>query len=158
MKLLYTNILLVTTTFLSAQSMDKSRISNAGTSFAEGGISLSFTIGEPIVGMVTNEESIDQGFWAGSLIVESITKEENLDGILVYPNPVADELTVFTNNQKVFGITLFAVNGQRALQQEVDASLLEHKIAFNYLTKGVYVLRLYVEGDNKGKLFKIIKK
>lgn len=158
MKFLLTYFFLFITACLSAQTLTRSVIGSAGHSLSNSDVTVGFTIGEPLIGLIANETSINQGFWAGSLIVEAITEEEDLDGILVYPNPVDDELTIYTNNKKIFGVTLFSVNGQRALKQNLESTKLEHRIDLSYVAKGIYVLRLYVEGDNKGKLFKIIKR
>ncbi|MGI9550301.1 MAG: T9SS type A sorting domain-containing protein [Aurantibacter sp.] len=158
MKFLLTSLLLFTAACLGAQSMGKNTFSSAGIELSGQEVTVSFTIGEPIIGLIANNESIDQGFWAGSLYVEPITPEKELGGIVVYPNPVIDQLNIETNNNAVYGITLFAVNGKQALQQKVDATLLEHKIDLSHLAKGMYVLRLSIEKDEQGKLFKIIKK
>lgn len=144
-------------TVLNAQTSDKRVMASAGNILANSEVSISYTIGEPIIGMVHNGSSVDQGFWAGSLLVEPITEVTDLNGIKVYPNPVVDELNIYTDGNEVYGITLFGVDGKRALKQKVDASLLEHKINLSYLAKGVYVLRLLVEGNQEEKLFKIIK-
>jgi len=158
MKQLLTFITIFSITVLGAQSIDKTVIAAAGSIYSTPETSISFTIGEPIVGLVGGDAFIDQGFWAGSEItVESLNEEEELDGILVYPNPVESELTIFTNNKEVYGITLFAVDGRRVLKQKVESTQLEHKIDLSYLSKGMYVLRLLTEGDGE-KLFKIIKK
>lgn len=158
MKLLLTYILILSMALLSAQSTDKTVFANTGNSMANTEVYIGFTIGEPLVGMVHNDVSIDQGFWAGSLIVELITAVVDLNGIKVYPNPVLHDLNIYTDGNKVYGITLFGVDGKRALKQKVDSSLLEHSINLSYLTSGIYVLRLLVEGNNEEKLFKIIKK
>lgn len=157
-KLLLSILLSSSATFLSAQFMEKAIMSSAGTTVAVSEISIDFTIGEPIVGFIANESSIDQGFWAGSLQVENITEQKDLDGIVVYPNPVINELTIFTDHTEIFGITLFGVDGRRVLKQSVEHNQLEHTIDLSYLSKGVYVLRLYMKDNVEEKLFKIIKK
>lgn len=158
MKLLLTYLLLFITASLSAQTMAKNTVSNAGVEISNPEHTVSFTIGEPIVGMISNNGSIDQGFWAGSLFVEPITIEEELAGIVIYPNPMINELNIQTNNNPVFGITMFAVNGKMALKKKVESTQLEHKIDVSHLAKGVYVLRLSVENSKEEKLFKVIKR
>ena len=157
MKLLLTYILILSIALLSAQTLDKTVVANAGNTLTNTEVSIGFTIGEPLIGMVHHDASIDQGFWAGSLIVEPITTVADLNGIIVYPNPVIDHLNLYTSGNKVYGITLFGIDGKRALKKKVDASLLEHDINLSFLSKGVYVLRLSVSGHNEEKLFKIIK-
>lgn len=158
MKLLLTFLLLFFTATLTAQTMAKNTVSNAGIEMSNSEYTVSFTIGEPIIGLIANNESIDQGFWAGSLFVEPITVEKELGGITVYPNPMVNELHIETNNNPVYGITMFAVNGKMALKQKVESTLLEHKIEVSHLAKGMYILRLLIEGTDEEKLFKVIKK
>jgi len=157
-KLLLTIILCSSAAFLSAQSMEKAVTASAGRTMAVSEISIDFTIGEPIVGLISNESSIDQGFWAGSLQVEHITEQKDLGGIVVYPNPVINELTIFTDQMELFGITLFGLDGRRVLKHPVERNQLEHTLDLSYLSKGVYVLRLYMNDEGEEKLFKIIKK
>jgi len=158
MKFLPAYLFLFFATFLSAQTTAKNTVSNAGLEMSNAEYTVSFTIGEPIVGLIANEESIDQGFWAGSLFVEPITIEKELGGIVIYPNPMINELNIQTNNNPVFGITMFAVNGKMALKQKVESTQFEHKIDVSHLAKGMYVLRLSIENQKEEKLFKIIKR
>jgi len=158
MKSLLTYLLLLITACLSAQTMAKNTVSNAGIELSNAEYTVSFTIGEPVVGLIANNESIDQGFWAGSLFVEPITPEKELGGIVIYPNPMIDELNIQTNNNPVFGITMFALNGKMALKQKVESTELNHKIDVSHLAKGMYVLRLTIENVKEEKLFKVIKR
>lgn len=158
MKLLLNCLFLFTTACLSAQTMAKNTVSNAGIEMSNPEYTVSFTIGEPIIGLISNNESIDQGFWAGSLFVEPITPKEELGGIVIYPNPMINELNIQTNNNPIFGVTMFAVNGKMALKQKVESTQVEHKIDVSHLAKGMYVLRLSVEESQEEKLFKVIKR
>jgi len=158
MKLIHTYFLFLTAVTLSAQSMDKTVMASAGSSMSVAVFTIGYTIGEPIVGMASNESSIHQGFWAGSLQVVALTSEKKLDGIVVYPNPVMDELTIFTNSNEINAIDLFGIDGRRVLKQTVETSKLEHNINLSSLSKGVYVLRLFIKDESESKLFKIIKK
>lgn len=158
MRLVYTFIIMFSTALLSAQSISKTVVASAGGEVSTSEHSIGFTIGESIIGFVHEETSIDQGFWAGSLVVEPITVANELEGITIYPNPVETELNISTNNKPVYAITLFGVDGKRTLKKKVDSTLIEHKIDLSHLSKGVYVLRLLVEGTDEAKLFKIIKK
>lgn len=157
-KLLLATILLFAGFTTQAQEISKFVTSIGGEPIANASNSINFTIGEPLIGFVSNNGSVDQGFWAGSLQVEPITVEEDLDGIVIYPNPVEEELNIYAGANQIYGITLFAVNGQMTLKKKVDATLLEHRINTSHLAKGMYVLRLFTQEDKQEKLFKIIKK
>ncbi|MRI00936.1 T9SS type A sorting domain-containing protein [Kriegella sp. EG-1] len=158
MKTLLTLIFLAITLSTVGQTMAKNTISSAGIIISNNSNSISFTIGEPIVGLISTEESIDQGFWAGSLFVEAITADKELGGIVVYPSPMDSQLNIQTNNNPIYGVTLFTVNGIMALKEKVEAENLEHQIDVSHLASGVYVLRLAIENEKEEKLFKVIKR
>lgn len=157
-KVLFTTFLLFTISICKAQTLDKLTMSIAGEVQSNAELLINFTIGEPLIGMVFKESSVDQGFWAGSLQVIPITEVEYLNGIIIYPNPVTDELNIYADNNAIYGITLFAVDGKMALKKKIDETLLTHTIDTSHLAKGMYVLRLFIEGSDQEKLFKVIKK
>ena len=150
--------LILNTTFSFAQSIERSVISNVGGVMSNTDISVSFTVGEPVVGLIADANSVDQGFWAGKgILVIPLSPSEEPSDILVYPNPVVEEVTVFTSENKVVGIELFAVNGQRVFSQKIEENKLEYKIDMAYMAKGVYVLKLFLEGNSETNVYKLIK-
>jgi hypothetical protein len=142
----------------SAQTIDKTVIANGGEGMSNAEIHINSTIGEPLVGAIINDYAVDQGFWAGSLMVEPLMPEEELGGMFVFPNPVEDILTLVANNNRIFGLTLFSVDGSMVYRKKVDESLVQHQIDASMLAKGVYVLQVLIEESSEEKLFKIIKK
>ncbi|WP_209400846.1 T9SS type A sorting domain-containing protein [Pseudozobellia sp. WGM2] len=158
MKSVFHGLFLIFSHCLFAQSIDKSIISSAGGLLVSADISMGFTIGESAVGYLLNNNSVDQGFWAGKgiLVIPLSIEEEHID-IVVYPNPVVEELTVFSGNSEVLAIQLFSVNAQRVFIQTSNASEVEHIIDMSYLTKGVYILQLLIKGKGELKEYKIIK-
>ena len=150
--------LILNTTFSFAQSIERSVISNVGGVMSNTDISVSFTVGEPVVGLIADANSVDQGFWAGKgILIIPLSPDEEPSDILVYPNPVVEEVTVFTSENKVVGIELFAVNGQRVFSQKIEENKLEYKIDMAYMAKGVYVLKLFLEGNSETNVYKLIK-
>lgn len=158
MKQLLLCLVLSLASFTSAQTIAKEVIASGGEAITNGEIFLNSTIGEPLIGAVTNNFSIDQGFWSGGLLIVPLMPEEELDGIVVFPNPVEDELSIITNNNRVFGLTMFSVDGRMVYREKVDESQTEHQIDASALANGVYVLQIFVEGSSEEKLFKIIKR
>ena len=157
MRLLPLYLLLGITTCIHALTIDKSVVASGGEPLSNNDIHLNLTLGEPLIGTVTNDVTLDQGFWAGGLLVEPLVPEEELGGIIVFPNPVEDQLNIFTNNLSVYGITLFSVEGRLVFNKKVNESQTQHILDASILAKGVYVLQVFVEGDSKEKLFKVIK-
>lgn len=151
-------ILLFTTVFLEAQSLERTVVGSTGGTMSAGGTIMGFTVGETLVGMVSNTNTIDQGFWAGKgIVVIPLSTSESPLEIVVYPNPVVEELSIFTGENRVYGIQLFAVNAQQVMTQKVAADKIDHKIDMSHLTKGVYILQLFLEGESELLEFKIIK-
>jgi hypothetical protein len=144
--------------YANAQAIDKMVIANGGEAMTNGEVHVNTTIGEPLIGMVLNDFSIDQGFWAGSLLVEPMLPEEELHGMVIFPNPVEEELSLFTGNNRVIGLTMFSVDGRMVFRKRVDESLTQHQIDARMLANGMYVLQVVIEGSSKEKLFKVVKK
>lgn len=157
MKRLLTLLYLGAVFFASAQSVSKTVVASGGEALTNGEIQLNLTLGEPLIGGVSNEFTLDQGFWAGSLLVEEVTPEEELGGIVVFPNPVQDELNIVTNGKQVYGLTLFSLDGKMVYRKRVDESVVRHFINASTLSKGMYVLQVFIVGESKEKLFKVIK-
>jgi|GEM_PF-3582176 len=157
-KQLFFGLSFAMTVYGSAQTMSKMVVASAGEAFSSTEYRLNATLGEPLIGLISNENAMmDQGFWAGALAVEPMTPNEALGGIIVYPNPVEEQVNILTNSNQVFGLALFAVDGRMAYRKKVDTSVLEHQIDASMLAKGVYVLQVSVEGEEE-KLFKVIKR
>lgn len=150
--------LLFIATFSFAQSIGRSVISSVGGIMNSSDINVSFTIGEPVVGLVANNNSVDQGFWAGNGILIIPLNIEEEDDIIVYPNPVIEHVVVAAPKSNIYGIELFAVNGQRVSSQIIEAEKTEYEIDMTYFSNGVYVLKLYLEGGLETQEYKLIKK
>lgn len=157
--LLLTACLLLLTVFDAlAQTIDKYVVSNGGERIENINVVVNFTIGEPAIGLIYDTSSVDQGFWSGSLSVEMISEDKGAEDIMVYPNPVENQLTIVSNEKKIFGIAIFSISGQQVVQKKIDIEKVEHLIDFSHLTRGTYILRLFLEEEDKAKLFKVVKK
>ncbi|MBG49029.1 MAG: hypothetical protein CML05_12150 [Pseudozobellia sp.] len=160
MKALFTCMALTVSVFhfMCAQSIERSVIGSAGELLSFGGQSLNYTLGESVVGYIAGPTSIDQGFWVGKgilVIPLPVENEENIQ-IRVYPNPVIDQITIYTGEEEILAMQVFGVNAQRVLHQSVESRQLEQKLDLSHLSKGVYILQLLVKGKNL-KEYKIIK-
>ncbi|SHI55233.1 T9SS type A sorting domain-containing protein [Pseudozobellia thermophila] len=150
--------LFVISYFAVAQSIDRTVIASAGGFLAGPDAGIGFTIGESAVGYRANDLAVDQGFWAGGqiVVVPMFPEEEEVD-IVVYPNPVAERLTVFPGDHKVLAMQLFSVDAKRVLMKTTDGSQVRHVIDMGYMAKGVYILQLVLKGKGELKEYKIIK-
>ncbi len=140
-----------------SQTDDRSVLSNAGEPLSNGTLQLNFTMGEPIVGLVGSTTSIDQGFWASQTIIVPVPFTENPTGIAVYPVPVDDILNIATRGQQLVGLQVFSVDRRMVFSKAITATTTAHQIDLSTISRGVYVLQLFLEEANEALLFKIIK-
>jgi len=91
-------LLCVTSFYIKAQpAISQSVLASAGHSFVSSDLIISSTLGEAIIyGGGTSSYTTCQGFQSGQafVITDLIDFEEGLQSVLVYPNPVQDQLTI----------------------------------------------------------------
>ncbi|MDD2564208.1 MAG: T9SS type A sorting domain-containing protein [Salinivirgaceae bacterium] len=156
--------LLMVATFANAQTISHSVVASAGENYtnSETGISISWTLGEPVIGTLTSDDEsiiLTQGFQQGMLggDVYIVTLDFSAE-ITVYPNPATNFVNI-----KVDGL----ING--ALKLEVldihGRIRAEHNnitnddlvtIKADHLNSGVYMLR-FISGDQTVKTVRLIK-
>lgn len=84
----------------------------------------------------------------------SIEDNESIK-IAMYPNPVADKLTVVTPNAEFNQYTIYTINGQVILSEKIENKASEIEINVSKFSKGIYLLKL--EGVNFSGTYKVIK-
>lgn len=142
-----------------AQSLSQVVVSTSGATLSGASNTLSFTAGEPIVGLITNGPSLGQGFWAGGIIVlgsEDFTFDVEAT---VYPNPVSDYLNLYFNEMagQDFEISIYDLNGRQILHREFKNSASNEMLDFSSYSAGIYMLNIVQRTTSKSKTFKIIK-
>lgn len=155
-KLLY--ILLLSTIGVNAQSISNQVISSYGLSAANGSAITDVTIGEPIIGTVSDGNStLTQGFHQTNLIVTTIKENESTNNYQFYPNPVNETLNFSYNNtvHETVNLQLFNVNGQLLWSKEKIIS--NEQINFSDKAKGTYLIKITDIKNNEIKTIKVIK-
>lgn len=81
---------------LSAQTISSSVISSAGSTQANSQVSASWTLGEPVTGLMTNQGlQLSSGFHSQLNLEVLSVLEPNLEvSIKVYPNPTSEYLNI----------------------------------------------------------------
>jgi len=149
-------ILLLITGITSAQSISKQVIGAAGKTQTAGNSKLSWTLGEPVVGLMTSGgNQLSNGYYPAlnlqALSVEDI--EMNVQ-IKLYPNPTSQALYVSHPELNSFGITIVDLNGK-----QVYAGTIYKEVPLdvsNY-TQGMYLVTIENKAANKKNMYKIIK-
>ncbi|MFW5872703.1 MAG: T9SS type A sorting domain-containing protein [bacterium] len=134
---------------LPAQDLDI--ISSSGGFSENTEVSLSWTIGEPIVESFEGDDySLSHGFQQGNLTVETLIEEELVNNFLwIYPNPVKDRLTIECSNDHE-DFQLIDIQGKVVWSMKGNKKKME--VDFSDLPPGSYFLR-----TSKLKTHKIIK-
>jgi len=132
-------------------------IASAGGYNVNGGLSISWTLGETIIPTFKSQDGtlvLTHGFQQQLIIT---TVEEKLDvlvNIKVYPNPASDVVNIQfeTAVDEQIVLTVLDSSGKLVKRDLIEVSLTEKQINMQDLPAGIYYLRL-----TKGKLVNVYK-
>jgi len=130
-------------------------IASAGGYDVNGGISVSWTLGETIIPVFKNSNlSLTHGFQQ-QIIITAI--EKNIDvpvELSLFPNPASDVLNIKFESplDSKLDITILDSQGRLVRIDVIEAALEEKQINLQDLSPGVYYLRLA-----KGRLVNVYK-
>lgn len=145
-----------------AQSLGQTVVASSGSTISGASNTLSFTIGEPIIGTITNGETLGQGFWLGAIEQVVLSNEDFTFEVqtTVYPNPVTDYLSINFKDMigQEFEIFVHDTNGKVMLHKKVENSATNETVNFYNYNQGIYLLTIVQSASIKSKTFKIIKK
>ena len=130
----------------------------------EAGINVSWTLGEPVVGTLTNTEAgiiLTQGFQQGDFIIVNVPTDP-LAGFTakLYPNPAKDEtyIKITMPNPGRINLSIFDITGRAIIADQFDVSSIEYSYKLNVssLRAGIYLIRIN-SGTKVSKVLKLIK-
>lgn len=153
-------ILLISLTFWTSsfsQSISKQVIGATGKTQTNGNVKLSYTIGEPIVGLMTaGGNQLGNGYWP-SLDLQALSIEDNTlyMQIRVYPNPTSQALYITHPELSTFLITIDDMNGKQLYQGTINK---EEPLDVSNYANGTYLVTIEYTSTNKKNTYKIIKK
>lgn len=153
-------ILVLTLTFSSlsfSQSISKQVIGAAGKTQTNSNLKVSYTVGEPVVGLMTaGGNQLGNGYYP-ALNLQALSVEDNvLDVQLrVYPNPTSQSLYVSHPDMNSFGITIVDLNGKQLYSGTINK---EEPLDVSNYTQGMYLVTIENTTTNKKNTYKIIKK
>jgi hypothetical protein len=157
MKNTFLTVFLLLTVFSYAQSISKSVIGMAGKTQTNGGLSVSWTAGEPIVGLMTGGgNQLGNGYYP-SLNIQALSKEDfTMEiAIKVYPNPTSNFLYAEQKDQHQLRINIVDVNGRVLLENKINSG---GQIDISNFSKGIYIVQVQDLETKKKNTYKIIKK
>jgi hypothetical protein len=134
-------------------------ISSSGTHSAGSGIALSWTIGEPVIGTVSNGSyTLTQGFHQSRLTSTSVDDLVTPGlSLTVYPNPFDDVLNVKVDEGDFSKLkfTLFTLEGKQLIVKKPESDLT--RFDMQTYASGNYLLRINKKSGEPVKTFKIVK-
>jgi hypothetical protein len=140
-----------------AQSISKQVIGTSGKTLTNSNLKLSYTVGEPVVGLMTaGGNQLGNGYYP-ALNLQTLSVEDNvLDVQLkVYPNPTSQSLYVTHPEMSSFGITIVDLNGKQLYSGTINK---EEPLDVSDYTQGMYLVTIQNTTTNKKNTYKIIKK
>ena len=148
-------ILFFSTTCFS-QTISKQVLSNTGKTQSNSNLEITWTIGEPIVGLMTNGGNQLGNGYHPSLNLQVLSIEENtLDvQIKVYPNPTSQLLYVSHPEINSFGIQIVDLNGKQVYSGNFSK---DQPLDFSNYSQGIYMVTIENKENNKRNTYKIIK-
>lgn len=151
-------VLILTFSSLSfSQSISKQVIGTSGKTLTNNNLKLSYTVGEPVVGLMTaGGNQLGNGYYP-AMDLQALSVEDNvLDVQLkVYPNPTSQSLYVSHPELNSFGITIVDLNGKQLYQGTI---IKEEPLDVSNYTQGMYLVTIENTTTNKKNTYKIIKK
>ena len=147
---------MLVTTIGYSQSISKQVVGTSGKTLTNSNLKLSYTVGEPVVGLMTaGGNQLGNGYYP-ALNLQALSVEDNvLDVQLkVYPNPTLQSLYVTHPEMNSFGITIVDLNGKQLYQGTINKD--EPLDVSNY-TQGMYMVTIENTATNKKNTYKIIK-
>lgn len=160
MKLLLTTILFIISVVSYAQQISPEVISSAGDYFENDDISLSWTMGEPVISTLNGEYILTQGFHQDLYIITAVDELEFFDfDIHLFPNPTPDYLNIEINqkgniNQEMI-IQLLDIKGSLIKEFKESGNFQSTQINLQAYERANYFLRFII--NNQTKTFKIVK-
>ena len=148
--------MLLVTTLGYSQTISKQVIGTAGKTQSNSNLKISWTAGEPVVGLMTaGGNQLGNGYYP-ALNLQALSVEDNMMDVQlrVYPNPTSQYLCVSHPELNSFGITIVDLNGKQMYQGTINK---EKPLDISNYTLGIYMVTFENAATNKKNTYKIIK-
>ena len=140
-----------------AQTITKQVIGASGKTLTNSNLKLSYTIGEPVVGLMTaGGKQLSNGYYP-ALNLQTLSVEDNTIDVQlkVYPNPTSNLLYVTHPECNSFRISIADLNGKLLYQSIINK---EKPLNVSNYIQGLYLVTIENTTTKKKNTYKIIKK
>jgi hypothetical protein len=149
--------LLLVTTLGYSQTISKQVIGTAGKTQTNSNLKISWTTGEPVVGLMTaGGNQLGNGYYP-AMDIQALSIDDialNVE-IKVYPNPTSQSLYVSHPDLTSFQIQIVDINGKQVYVGTIEK---EVPLDVSSYTQGMYLITVENKESNKKNTYKIIKK
>ena len=155
MKLLIT--LLLVSTMGYAQSISKQVIGSAGKTQTSSNLKLSWSAGEPVVGLMTaGGNQLGNGYYPAK-DVQALSVEDNTMDIQLrlYPNPTTQSLYITHPEFSSFGVQIADLNGKQLYAGSIKK---DEPLDVSSYPQGLYLVIIENTTTHQKNTYKIIKK
>ena len=155
MKLLIT--LLLVSTLGYAQSISKQVIGAAGKTQTSSNLKLSWSAGEPVVGLMTaGGNQLGNGYYPAK-DVQALSVEDNTMDIQLrlYPNPTTQSLYITHPEFSSFGVQIADLNGKQLYAGSIKK---DEPLDVSSYPQGLYLVIIENTTTHQKNTYKIIKK
>ena len=160
-KKLFFAFVLMGTNFVSiyAQSFQPTVIGSSGTFATSLSGSMSWTVGEVMTETYSPTNNFfTQGFHQPFPLLATIITNPVVPNIVVYPNPITDNLIIDLSNQKGnFNIEIFDMQGKLLRTETFSSGNTLINISFHEFANGTYLLNIINFNTNIFSSYKINK-
>lgn len=153
----------ISTGCLFSQTIERDVYNSAGSVRQAGGITLTSNVGEPLTRnyfQTAQGRILTEGFIQpdGKDLTASITEESKGIGMVIWPNPTTEGLTLaFAQpGNEVYTATVYDLNGKQVRLETLCTGCTAHYLSFADLANGMYVLRIS-QGNAPVQEFKFVK-
>jgi hypothetical protein len=150
-------LILFVGTFGYSQTISKQVIGTAGKTQSNSNLKVSWTAGEPVVGLMTaGGNQLGNGYYP-ALNLQALSVEDNsLEAqIKVFPNPTSQFLYVSHPELNLFGIQIVDLNGKQVYSGTISK---EQPLDISNYSQGMYLVTIENKSTNQKNTYKIIKK
>ena len=156
MKLLIIILFLIST---GAGAIAQEVVASSGNSNSAGGITVDWTLGEPVIETLTGANNIlTQGMHQSKLTVTNLD-DMVIPGmeISVYPNPTKDLLKIEVESQgnELLRYELFDITGRKMVLKKMRSK--SEEVDMSSYSPGIYLLNVLNQNGEHLKVCKIIK-
>ena len=150
-------LILLVTSLGQSQTISKQIIGAAGKTQSNSNLIVTWTTGEPVVGLMTaGGNQLGNGYYPSMDLQVLQIEDHSLDlKIKVYPNPTSEMLYVSHPELNSFSIQITDLNGKQIYSGTIEK---DQPLNVSNYAQGLYLVSIGNNATNQKNTYKILKK